>query len=83
MIESGRFHWGRPRHPDNQAVAVSWGNIFYRGAAGLAALIAVLAIGNYLYNVGENRPLVPFVPLLVAGVIWLIGYGLRYFINDR
>jgi len=83
MIDAGRFHLWRPREPGNRAGDISWGNVLYRGATVLAALIAVLAIGNCIYNIGENRPLVPLIPLLVAGVVWLIGYGLRYVLTDR
>lgn len=62
---------------------MTWGNVFYRAATILAALIALLAAGNYFYNIGQNRPLLPVVPLLVAGMIWLVGYSLRYLLTNR
>lgn len=83
MIDAGRFHWGRLPQSGHQAAGMSWGNVLYRGAAALAVLIVVLAAGNYFYNLSQNRPLIPLIPLVFAGIIWLIGYGLRYLLNDR
>ena len=56
---------------------MSWGRVLYRAATTLAGLIVVLTALNYFYNVGHDRPLIPLVPLLLAGLIWLIGWGLR------
>jgi len=43
----------------------------------------VLATENYVYNVSEGRPLIPVAALVVAGVIWLIGWSCRAVLNDR
>jgi hypothetical protein len=83
MIDTGRFRWGRVARSGHQAADMSWGNVLYRGAVALAVLIVVLAAGNYLYNLSQNRPLIPLIPLVFAGIVWLIGYGLRYLLNDR
>ena len=56
---------------------ISWGRVFYRAAATVAGLIVVLTALNYFYNISLDRPLIPFVPLLFAGLVWLIGWGLR------
>jgi len=56
---------------------MSWGPVLYRAAATLAGLIVVLTAVNYFYNVSQDRPLIPLVPLLFAGLVWLIGWGLR------
>lgn len=82
MIEAGGFGSGRPRPLGNQA-DMSWGNVLYRGAAALAALILVFTAANYIYNLTQNRPLLPLIPLVVAGAVYLIGYGLRYLLSDR
>lgn len=82
MIDAGRFRSGRPQPFGNQA-DMSWGNVLYRGTAVLAAVILVLTAANYIYNLSQNRPLIPLIPLMFAGIIWLIGYGLRYLLNDR
>ena len=80
MINADRFRVGRLRRSVDEA---SWGSIVYRGATAIAALILVLAIGNYLYNVSQNRPLIPLMPFVLAGVIWLIGCFFRYLLADR
>jgi len=56
---------------------MSWGRVLYRAAATLAGLIVVLTALNYFYNVSHDRPLIPLAPLLFAGLVWLIGWGLR------
>ena len=83
MINADRFHVGRPRQSVDYAAEASWGSILYRGATAVAVLILMLAAANYLYNVSQNRPLIPLIPLVAAGVVWLIGYGLRFLLTDR
>jgi hypothetical protein len=82
MINADRFRVGR-RHSVDQAAEASWGSILYRGTTAVAVLILVLAVANYVYNISQNRPLVPLIPLVAAGIVWLMGYGLRYFLTDR
>ena len=76
MINADRFQVGR-------RADASWGAILYRGATAIALLILVLAIGNCFYNMSQSRPLIPLIPLMAAGVIWLVGYGLRFLLSDR
>jgi len=85
MIDADRFRSGRPRQSGREARSdeASWGNILYRGAAALAAVIILLGAVNYFYNLNQNRPLVPLIPFVLAGVIWLIGWFLRYLLTDR
>ena len=55
----------------------SWGKFIYWAATIIAVLIvAVVAIG-YVSNTEEGEPIFPVIPLLVAGVIWLVGWGCR------
>ena len=83
MINADRFHVGRPRQSVDYAAEASWGSILYRGATAVAVLILVLAGANCVYNISQSRPLVPLIPLVAAGVVWLIGWGLRYLLTDR
>ena len=53
--------------PDAGKKEMSWGRVLYR-AATFAGLIVVLTAINYFYNVSQDRPLVPLVPLLFAGL---------------
>src|SRR5262245_47862770 len=77
MINTDRFRVGRLRQSIDHVAEASWGSILYRGATTIAVLIIVLALGNYLYNLSQNRPLLPLMPFVLAGVIWLIGCFLR------
>jgi len=81
MSNADRFHLRRsPQSANHEA---SWGLVFYRGATAVAVLILVLAVGNWLYNMSQGRPLIPLIPVIAAGVIWLIGYCIRYLLADR
>ena len=83
MINAGRFHVGRRPQPGEHVAEASWGSILYRGATTVAVLILVLAVGNWLYNMSQSRPLIPLIPVIAAGVIWLIGYCIRYLLANR
>ena len=86
MIDADRFRSGRPRQSGRHAAdsdEAAWGNILCRSAAALAAVIVALGALNYFYNLNQNRPLIPLIPFVAAGVIWLIGWFLRYLLTDR
>ena len=55
-----------------------WGEFVYRIAAMLAGIIAVLAVLNYVYDANRGEPIIPIIPVLLAGVIWLIGHACRH-----
>jgi len=85
MIDADRFRSGRPRQPGqaSESEQASWGIILYRGAAILGAVVILLGAVNYFYNLNQDRPLVPLVPFVAGGVIWLVGCVLRYLLTDR
>ena len=83
MINADRFRMERTVQSDGRVAEASWGFILYRGATAVAVLIFVLAVGNWLYNISQSRPLIPLIPMIAAGVVWLIGYGVRYLLTDR
>jgi hypothetical protein len=83
MINADRFRLGRTPQSGNHTADAAWGSIFYRGALAFAVLILVLALGNWVYNVSQSRPLIPLIPFIVAGAIWLIGCVVRYLFTDR
>jgi hypothetical protein len=51
----------------------SWGELIYWTATALAGLTLVFIAWGYLQNTNEGYPVIPIVPLLFAGVIWLAG----------
>jgi hypothetical protein len=55
----------------------SWGEILYQAVATIAALVAAIAILNFLYNIGEGEPRVPLAALGLAAIIWLGGLCCR------
>ncbi len=61
----------------------SMGGAFYWGASMLAGLLIVLAAINYFYDISEGVPIIPIVPLVIAGVIYLIGRSCRAVLDDR
>jgi protein-S-isoprenylcysteine O-methyltransferase Ste14 len=54
-----------------------WGESFYAAAAIIAALVALLAVFNFLYNFSVGEPIIPVVALGLAAIIWLIGLWCR------
>jgi uncharacterized membrane protein YjgN (DUF898 family) len=59
-------------------MAARWGEFLYRMATILAGLIALLVIVGYFYDASRGEPIIPIVPLLLAGIIWLIGRSCRH-----
>ena len=59
-------------------MAARWGEYLYRGATILAGLIALLVIVGYFYDASRGEPIIPIVPLLLAGIIGLIGRSCRH-----
>jgi hypothetical protein len=55
-----------------------WGQIIFWATTAIAAVIVIFVVWTYLYNASENYPVLPIVPLLLAGIIWLIGWACRY-----
>jgi hypothetical protein len=85
MRDTHRHGLQRPRDSGGafRETEMSWGNALYVGATALAGLIVLLVAANYIYNIDQNRPLIPFVPLLIAGVIWLIGFGTQRLLDNQ
>jgi hypothetical protein len=59
-------------------MAARWGELLYRMATILAGLIALLVIVGYFYDASRGEAIIPIVPLLLAGAIWLIGRSCRH-----
>ena len=55
-----------------------WGESLYRAAAFIAAIVAMLAVFNFIYNLSHGEPIVPLPALALAGIVWLTGLGCRY-----
>lgn len=85
MRDTHRYGLQRPRDAGGafRETKTSWGNALYVVATALAGLIVLLVAANYIYNIGQNRPLIPFVPLLIASVIWLIGFGTQRLLDNQ
>ena len=59
------------------------GEIFYWTATVIAGLIVALVVVGYVSNSAEGEPFIPLVALLVAGVIWGVGWTCRISLRDR
>jgi hypothetical protein len=54
------------------------GQAIFWTATLVAAVIVVFVAWNYVNSIGQNRAILPIVPLLLAGIIWAIGWACRY-----
>jgi len=59
------------------------GAIVYWSATTIAGLIVVSAVVSYIVNVREGQPVFPIVPLVLAGIIWLVGLFCRRTLTSR
>jgi hypothetical protein len=59
------------------------GQILYRAATIIAALVALFAVFNFLDNLSNGEPVVPLPALALAVIIWLIGLGCGYVSHAR
>jgi len=55
----------------------SWGELIYWTTTAIAGLILVFIVWGYLQNTDKGYPVIPIVPLLFAGAIWLAGRACR------
>ena len=60
-----------------------WGESLYRAAAFIAAIVAMLAVFNFIYNLSQGEPIVPLPALALAGIVWLTGLGCRWVLGTR
>ena len=61
----------------------SWGESLYRAAAFIAAMVALLAMVNFIANFSESEPIIPLPALALAVIVWLTGLGCRYVLDAR
>ena len=61
----------------------SWGESLYRAAAYIAAVVALLAMVNFIANFSESEPIVPLPALALAVIVWLTGVGCRAVLGAR
>jgi hypothetical protein len=53
------------------------GESFYWIATFIAGVIALWVVANLVFNADRGEPVVQVVPLVVAGIIWLLGRACR------
>jgi hypothetical protein len=53
------------------------GDIFYWMASLLLGLVVVLVIWSSAFNADHGEPVIPMIPLLFAGSIWLLARHFR------
>ena len=61
----------------------SWGESLYRAAAYIAAMVALLAMVNFIANFSESEPIVPLPAVALAVIVWLSGVGCRAVLGAR
>jgi hypothetical protein len=68
---------------NNAARPIAPGTLLYWMTTTLAGLITAMATVNFYFNASEGEPRIPIVALLVAGVIWSIGWACRNVLAER
>jgi hypothetical protein len=58
-------------------MAPFWGKYFYGTAAIVAGLIVAMVVVGYASDSAKDWPVVPVVPLIIAGAILLVGWAYR------
>ena len=64
-------------------MAAWWGVTLYWMATIIAGLLVAWAVWSYVYNSSRGEPVILIVPLLLAAVIWLAGWGCRAMLAGR
>ena len=59
------------------------GKFIYWAATLIAVLIVVAVVMSYASNASEGDPVIPITPLLLAGVIWIVGWVCRNVLAGR
>jgi hypothetical protein len=62
---------------DQEDQTAFWGQLVYRTAVGISAVIAVLVLLNAYFNAERAFPTIPIAGLFLAGIIWGIGWLAR------
>ena len=58
-------------------MALFWRKYFYKTAAIVAALIIAVVVVGYASDGAKDWPVVPVIPLLIAGAVLLVGWTCR------
>ena len=66
----------------NEHTTAFWGQLVYRSAVGVSAVIVILGILTAFYNADRAFPSFPIIPLLLAAIIWGIGWLVRKILVD-
>jgi hypothetical protein len=59
------------------------GEVLYWTSTVVAGLIVLLVVANYMSSTGVGEPIIGIIPLLLAGVIWLVGWVCRHMFAGR
>jgi hypothetical protein len=64
-------------------MAAQWGNVLYWMATIIATLLVAWVVWSYVYNSSRGEPIIQILPLLLAGLIWLVGWFCRRLLTER
>ena len=64
-------------------MAARRGEAIYWTATLVAGLIVAWSVWSYVSNTESGEPVLPIIPLLFAGVIWLAGWAVRKLLAGR
>jgi hypothetical protein len=63
---------------------VAWlAKILFWEATAVASLIAVWVLWEFVYDSERGQPIIQYHALLIAGVIWLVGWACRQTLAGR
>ena len=53
------------------------GEVLYWISTIIAGVITLWAVANLVFNSDRGEPVIQVVPLVIAGIIWLVGWACR------
>ena len=60
-----------------------WGNFFFKASSIVAGLIVAVVVVGYASDSVKDWPVIPVVPLIIAGAILLVGWTFRHMSAER
>ena len=68
-------YWLRRGRTEPMTPDTRWGESFYSAGTIIAGLLVLWVLWSYVFDADRGEPIIRIAPLVLAGVIWLAGWG--------